>query len=285
MPYVAFHDYFPEIAERETRTVTLLPSSPFKLPRGEYAFLEMYCDEPACDCRRVFFCVVSPLHTSPEAIVAYGWEPAEFYAKWARETDPEVIHQLKGPALNLSSRQSERAPEILRLLEEVVLQDPAYVARLKAHYALFRRQVDESKNPKRVDGPRLRRGPRPRRASTKRDVGETWITDMRDFLDEGALADLPSPALNLVLHLGAIVAWMTSHPHDGEQRTNVTCRRSPGRRRCVGEVFAAFQDDPRGIMWFCPRCGDNGLIHDWERTLWDRGGRTRRPAASESAHA
>jgi hypothetical protein len=95
---------------------------------------------------------------------------------------------------------------------------------------------------------------------------------MRHFLDEtGTLPELPNQALNLVLHLGAIVTWMTSQPHDGDQRTNVTCRRSPGRRRCVGEIHASFQGDPFGITWFCPLCEDNGLIYGWEGTLWDRG--------------
>lgn len=145
MPYVSFHTYSPEIAKRETRTVTLFASSPFKLPPGQYALLEMYCDEPGCDCRRVFFYVFSSRSKSPEAVVAYGWEPTEFYAKWAHEDDPEVVHQVKGPVLNLTSPQSKHAPEILRLIEEVVLRDSAYVGRLRAHYELFRRQVDECK--------------------------------------------------------------------------------------------------------------------------------------------
>lgn len=101
----------------------------------------MYCNEPGCDCRRVFFYVLFSRSDSPEAVVAYGWEPADFYAKWAREEHPEIIHQLKGPILNLTSPQSKRAPEILRLIEEVVLQDLDYV-RLKVHYQLFRRHID-----------------------------------------------------------------------------------------------------------------------------------------------
>jgi hypothetical protein len=115
----------------------------FSLPPAEYALLEMYCDEPQCDCRRVFFYVLSSRSKSSEAVVAYGWESAEFYANWAHEDDPEVIRQLKGPVLNLASPQSRHAPEILRLIEEAVLRDSAYVERLRAHYNLFRRHVDE----------------------------------------------------------------------------------------------------------------------------------------------
>lgn len=146
MPYILFHDHFPEIAERETRTVTVLSASPSKPPAGEYALLEMYCDEPGCDCRRVFFYVVSARSNALKAVVGYGWEPAEFYAKWAREEDPEIVHQVKGPILNQGSPQSEHAPQILRLIEEVVLRDPSYVQRLRAHYDLFRRRVEECKD-------------------------------------------------------------------------------------------------------------------------------------------
>ncbi|RMH53511.1 MAG: hypothetical protein D6685_15650 [Bacteroidetes bacterium] len=143
MAYVSFHEFFPEIAERETRIVTLFGASPYRLPPGQYALFEMYCDEPGCDCRRVFFSVVSSCSGSTEAIVAYGWEPAGFYASWANEDDPELIRQLKGPVLNLASPQSVHAPEILRLIREILAEDPAYVERLRTHYDLFRRRIED----------------------------------------------------------------------------------------------------------------------------------------------
>jgi hypothetical protein len=148
MPYVLFHDYFPEIAERETRTVTVLGPSPSQPPSGEYALLEMYCNEPGCDCRRVFFYVLSSRSASPEAVVAYGWEPPEFYVTWAHDDDQQVVHEVKGPVLNLGSPQSEHAPRILRMIEEVVLQDQAYVERLRTHYDLFRRHIDKARKPR-----------------------------------------------------------------------------------------------------------------------------------------
>jgi hypothetical protein len=102
-------------------------------------------------------------------------------------------------------------------------------------------------------------------------VANTWVTDLRHFLDErGALVDLPSPALNLVLFLSSIVAWVTSGRSLATLRTNVPCRRSPGRRRCRGEILAAFvQEEPGAIGWRCPACGDNGVIRGWEGTRWD----------------
>ncbi len=43
-------------------------------------------------------------------------------------------------------------------------------------------------------------------------MADTWITDLRHFLDEsGELPeDLPGPALKLALFQGSIVSWMTA---------------------------------------------------------------------------
>jgi hypothetical protein len=149
MPFVLFHDRFPEIAERETRSIAVLEHDPaLRLPVGEYGFLEMFCDEPACDCRRVFFYVVSSLHRDLEAIVAWGWETPEFYARWLRDDDPQMIAELMGPTLNLGSPQSELAPAILKAVGDVLLNDKAFVRRVKRHYQLFRETVDPSRKPK-----------------------------------------------------------------------------------------------------------------------------------------
>lgn len=142
MPYALFHDYFPDIAEKETRTITVLENSPWDLPSAHYSLLEMYCDEPDCDCRRVFFYVVSSLTKQAEAVIAYGWESPEFYAKWMGDDDPKIIDELKGPVLNLASPQSDIAHLVLDMVEKVVLQDQAYIQRVKTHYWMFRHRID-----------------------------------------------------------------------------------------------------------------------------------------------
>jgi hypothetical protein len=98
---------------------------------------------------------------------------------------------------------------------------------------------------------------------------------MRHYLDEstGDLPDsLPARILNLALFFGSIVAWVTDHLPGGDWQTNVPCRRSPGRKRCLGEIIAQLDSRPGYIAWQCPVCGDNGLIHGWEDTLWNRHG-------------
>src|SRR5438128_8078528 len=67
MPYAPFHKLCPEIASRETRTVTVLPHASLGLEPADYEFVEMYCDEPGCDCRRVMFSVLSSARQRVEA--------------------------------------------------------------------------------------------------------------------------------------------------------------------------------------------------------------------------
>ena len=162
MPYSLFHSRFPDVAERETRTVTVIDSSDFNLPPAHYSFLEMFCDEPGCDCRRVFFSVVSSLQKDIQAVIAWGWEEREFYTKWMGDDDPRIINDLIGPALNLASPQSNLAPALLDLSRNVLLQDTAYVERVKRHYAMFRQEVD-NKAKRVVQGKKRRKRKRKKR--------------------------------------------------------------------------------------------------------------------------
>lgn len=139
MPFVPFHDTFPDLAERETRTLTILDDA--KLPAGDYALIEMYCDEPGCDCRRVFFWVQSAQTSQVEAVIAYGWESTHFYAQWMGDGDPQMVKSLKGPLLNPGSPQAAFAPALLDIVKQVVLQDEPYIARLQTHYAMFRETI------------------------------------------------------------------------------------------------------------------------------------------------
>jgi hypothetical protein len=103
-------------------------------------------------------------------------------------------------------------------------------------------------------------------------MANTWVTDLRHFLDdEGGIPDsLPGPALRLLRFLGAITQWVTIHPPGQFPWTNIPCRRSPGHRPCPGDIHAGFHSDGTTIVWECPFCGANGYIHGWEGTLWDR---------------
>lgn len=150
MPYSLFYERFPAIAEKETRSITVIDSP--GLPSDSYGLIESYCDELDCDCRRVFLSVLSEEQEEVLAVIAFGWENKKFYAKWLGDSDPQSIRELKGPALNLTSQQSKFAPKILELVDSLVLQDRQYIERLKKHYRLFRQEIAKSKQSNERDG-------------------------------------------------------------------------------------------------------------------------------------
>jgi len=140
MPFAFFHERFPGISAKETRTMTAF-SHP-DLPPGDYGLFEMYCDEPGCDCRRVFFYVVEERSGDLKAVIAYGWESREFYVRWFGEDRPKIIRSLQGPSLNIGSSQSILAPALLEMMP-TILSDTAYVERIKRHYAMYRVVVEQ----------------------------------------------------------------------------------------------------------------------------------------------
>jgi hypothetical protein len=77
--------------------------------------------------------------------------------------DDEDIEELKGPALAPPpALQTKLAPYLLKLFKETVL-DESYVNRLRRHYGMFKRAIEDKNRPR----SRSSRS-RPRRKSKKR---------------------------------------------------------------------------------------------------------------------
>ena len=148
-PMTPFMKRFPRLAASETRSVTITDRD--DLPNGEYGFIEFYCNEPQCDCRRVLVVVLRP-ETGWKfwAAINYGWESVEFYQKWAGAPTSDR-YGWTGPFLDPMSEQTAYAPALLNLFK-FILQSPGYAQRLKKHYQLFRAAVEEefaTRNPTR----------------------------------------------------------------------------------------------------------------------------------------
>jgi len=140
MPMTPFMKRFPELGARETRSV-IVPDKE-DLSSGEYGFIELYCDEPNCDCRRVVVAVLRPeTGWKRWAVINYVWESVKFYKKWAVAPAWDRS-EWQGPDLDPLSEQTPYAPALLNLFKWL-LQSPDYVERLKKHYRLFRTAVDE----------------------------------------------------------------------------------------------------------------------------------------------
>jgi len=137
-----FVERFPEVGARETRSVKVAEHQ--DLPAGEYGFLELYCDESGCDCRRVIIQVLRPETgwSKVWATIGYGWESLDFYRQWGGAHSDPV--EMKGPELDPLNPQTKYSPAHLNLFR-IFLQSPDYVERLKRHYQMFRDSVEKGR--------------------------------------------------------------------------------------------------------------------------------------------
>jgi len=69
-----FHELFPEIGLRESRSARVLQNDK-KLPADSYGFVELFCVDPKCDCRRVMINVLSEDRPAHLATINHAFEP------------------------------------------------------------------------------------------------------------------------------------------------------------------------------------------------------------------
>jgi hypothetical protein len=130
-----FYELFPEVAERESRSLKVQWEHPKEgsLPVGSYLFLEVYCVDPECDCERVLLSVVEK-KLGIVATISYGFESVDS----PKEDEPSDLF------LDPSNKQSVFAADMLSLFKEVAL-DAEYDQRLKRHYRMVKaRTPDEN---------------------------------------------------------------------------------------------------------------------------------------------
>lgn len=128
-----FASKFRQVAAEETRTIRVLERD--DIPLGEYGFLEYFCADPDCDCRRVMLQVTTP-DSRVWASISFGWENERFYRRWAHDSDHG--HEMAGASLDPLNRQSKFAEWFLVFFREMVKTDLKYVERLKRHYQMFK---------------------------------------------------------------------------------------------------------------------------------------------------
>ena len=123
---VPFFQICPQLAKRETRSFQILSGDGLALPVGEYGLLENYCTEPDCDCQRVLLTVIRRSASQVEATISWGFDPT---------------HEMFEPYLDPILPQGAHAAEILDFVEGMIAGDPAYLERLKRHYAITKQIV------------------------------------------------------------------------------------------------------------------------------------------------
>lgn len=129
-----FHVLFPELAERECRT--LRPLNDERLPNRRFLFLESYCVEPRCDCRRVMLSVIDEGTRAVAATINHAFErPGP-----PHEDEPQTFLDPLNP-------QSELADDLLAQFRSMIDHDPPYQDRLERHYLAWKSIVDDPGHP------------------------------------------------------------------------------------------------------------------------------------------
>ena len=132
----------PEIAERETRSISVLRDE--AVPIGDYVLIEYYCGDPRCDCRRVLLQVIE--QHQPAAVLAsisFGWAPFAYYARVLNSRS--LAKNMTGPSLDPLLPQSEYAEALFELVCMLCLENRDFVQRLQNHYAAFRKNKGHTK--------------------------------------------------------------------------------------------------------------------------------------------
>ncbi|MBN1205374.1 MAG: SEC-C domain-containing protein [Myxococcaceae bacterium] len=129
-----FDVLYPELARSEARALHVFNYA--GVQSGTYAFRELYCDAPRCDCRRVLLQLYHVQSRQLVATINYAFEPA----KPPFEDEPQIMLDPLNP-------QGDEAFALLELFEEMIASDRDYHDRLVRHYALWKRVVDDPSHP------------------------------------------------------------------------------------------------------------------------------------------
>jgi hypothetical protein len=140
MIFSSFFEEFPELVEREFRNIFVLDNGAHKyIPPGNYAFLELFCPNIDCDCRKVIINIVSVNPTKVWAILNYGWESEEYYKLWWG-ADSQHYRPMSGVTLDPPTKNPLKN-EFLAVFQDIIKQDQGYAERLEKHYRMFKEKI------------------------------------------------------------------------------------------------------------------------------------------------
>ncbi len=121
--------------EHQVRTVTIRQSP--HLPDGEYSFLDSYCTDPDCDCRKT---MIQVLHNGRlVSIINYGWESAMFYRNWMGKDDS--MPEMHGASIDITSPDLVDRADMLALFN--ALLNDIWIAKIKRHYDKVKAAMSE----------------------------------------------------------------------------------------------------------------------------------------------
>jgi hypothetical protein len=97
-----------------------------------------------------------------------------------------------------------------------------------------------------------------------------YVADMTHFVGADELVGAKfNVARRFAAYLGAVVGVATANPPGPVIESPLPCHRRPSRQPCPGKLLVRRSEAPRQINWACPRCGEEGVISNFEQTIWD----------------
>lgn len=123
-----FIELFPEQGQNECKVAHV--SKHNELPPGQYAFLELYCTDLQCNCRRVMINVIREPSHKHIATINYGFDRGD---------------KIPGPFLDPINTQSKYSRTLLDMFKWI-LQDQFYRARLEKHYLQFKAALKQGRS-------------------------------------------------------------------------------------------------------------------------------------------
>ncbi len=113
----------------QVRTVSIKQSP--QLPDGEYSFIDTYCTDPGCDCRRT---MIQVMHKGKlVSVINYGWESTTFYENWMGSSAKDnPMPNMHGASIDITSPDLVRTDGILALFN--ALLNDIWIAKFKRHY-------------------------------------------------------------------------------------------------------------------------------------------------------
>jgi hypothetical protein len=128
-----------EIIDEKHQIRTVRISSSPNLPDGEYGFIDTYCTDIDCDCRKT---MIQVRHNGRfVSLINYGWENPLFYEKWmGGDVD---IPPMSGPSIDITSPDLVSRDGMLDLF--CALLNEEWKKRFKRHYTLVKARLAECK--------------------------------------------------------------------------------------------------------------------------------------------
>ncbi len=127
---------YPEIAKKETRNLKILKEGHW-VSKWTYEIQEIYCTDPKCDCRKVFFNIIWP--NNEIYYLDYGFKKAKYYFKKGF-CDKEMSEEMSWLSVNMFNWNPSESKKMFDIMKRV-LEDKKYIKRLKKHYKMMKKEV------------------------------------------------------------------------------------------------------------------------------------------------